>query len=387
MRILFVTPGLLSRFGGSAVSEASLASNLQSQCELFVMCRKGKVDEKFVKKFGLQTIRQYEPTDVLRAYFAPSHPLNSIIREMDLVHINGHWRWENYFFARLCQKFSVPYVLHPRGMLVMRHGRLWLKHVFSYLLGDWIVKNSARIIALSNFEVVSFRSHPIDENQIVVIPNGIDFPNFSNENHTLSTPGPYFLYLGRLEARKNLLFLLNAFSVFSKEGGKARLVFAGPIERGYDQEIWKRARELGIVESIQIHEAIYDNSKWVAMKKALAVIYPSVDEPFGRVPFEALASGGVTIVPDASGSAEYLGRFLPSLIYKENDASSLAQIMSSLASGKVPNLEEVRNWMACELSWQRVATQVLIMYREITTSDRYRRRQESEPQSFSRTSH
>ncbi len=177
-------------------------------------------------------------------------------------------------------------------------------------------------------------------------------------------PGRFFMYLGRLESRKNLLFLVEAFA--KGKTTYAEMIIMGPVERGYDREIMARAEALGVASRVKILPPVYDQKKWGYLKHALAVIYPTVDEPFGRVPFEAVAIGGVPVIPDASGGAEYLKRFVPACVYKNQNIASLTETLDRLGQ-PLPQalkiqLNEAREWVRRDLDWARIAQRVLSLY-------------------------
>src|SRR4051812_15158064 len=102
MHIIVTSQALTPWYGGSAISEASLCSHLGKNCKVTVLCREGAVDYAFVQSFGLKDVREYRPREVVDAWRNPKHWLSRTLDEADVFHLNGHWKWENYFFARLC---------------------------------------------------------------------------------------------------------------------------------------------------------------------------------------------------------------------------------------------------------------------------------------------
>lgn len=357
-------------YGGSAISEASLCSHLGKNCEVTVLCRQGLVDYAFIQSFGLKNVREYRPREVVEAWRNGKHWLARLIREADVFHLNGHWKWENYFLARICAREGVPYVLHPRGMLLVGHRRVLLKRVFNLLIGNWIVRNASAVIALSQFELGQFRPYQTKQDAVVVIPNGISAPKKkSGGSRSPVETKPFFLYLGRLEARKNLIFLVRAFRHYVDRGGDANLLLVGPIERGYDRAVNTEIASLDLKDRARIHPPVYEPERTAYLKQARAVIYPSNDEPFGRVPFETLAAGGVPIVPDQSGSAEYLKPFLPGCIYRHQDAESLLEVLQRLDLREMPNLEQglarARQWVEEDLDWQDITRTVEGLYQKL----------------------
>lgn len=374
LKVVILSPGLLPHFGGSAFSEVSLCASLSKICELTVLCPKGKVDPSFIQSYGLASVSEYDRQDILLAYKDADHWLRLVISRSDIFHLNGHWRWENHFFSRICVRHRIPYVLHPRGMLLMGHRRVWLKRLFNLTIGNYIIKNAAKVIALSQYEVSQFAVHPIDPKKIVIIPNGISMPaaKLSSVSSDSMLPSRYFLYIGRLESRKNLFFLLEAYARYRVLGGKTSLLFVGPSERGYEDELSSKIKNLGFENDARILPPVFDEKKWILMGNAAAVIYPSLDEPFGRVPFEAVVAGVAPIIPDQSGSCEYLGKFMPWTIYKHQDKKSLAEVLWKISEDKIQNSDNgvmsANRWVRENLEWGKVSQTVINLYDDIVTA-------------------
>ena len=387
MRIIVSSQALTPWYGGSAISEASLSAHLSKFADVTVLCPQGNLDYAFARSFGVKEVREYQPIEVFDAWKDNTHWLSQCLDGADIFHMNGHWKWENYFFARLCKKKGIPYILHPRGMLLVDQRKPVLKRLFNLTIGNWVARHAARVIALSHFEVAQFAPYKLSSNRITVLPNGVDAPKLTGADDIplgLNEDYPFFLYLGRLVDRKNILFLLDAFSHYRLSGGQAVLLLVGPVERDYDQKIEARINELKLGGLARILPPVYGNEKWQFMKKARAVIYPTIDEPFGRVPFEAIAAGAFPIVPDESGSAEYLTPFLPECIYRHQDVQSLVSVMSGLELKRkntdTESLVKAQGWVRDVLDWDKVAGSVMKIYEE-ALEEKNPRRNKSHPSS------
>lgn len=377
MRVLMTSQALTPWHGGSAVSESNLASHLSEYCDVTVLCPRGSLDYAFAKSHGVKSIIEYHPRDVFDVWAGKKNWFAQVFERCDVMHINGHWRWENFLFARLSAQRSIPYVLHPRGMCLVGHRRVAAKRLFNFLIGNYVAKNASKVIALSQFEIGQFDPYPIEPRKIEVIPNGI----VSSTRRTQLPPvkhlreAAYFLYLGRIESRKGLPFLLRTYAQYFGGGGQARLVLAGPSERGHDAVLKKLAAELGISSSIQFLPPIYEAEKEELLAQAIAVIYPSHEEPFGRVPFETIAAGGFPIIPDQSGSAEYLRSILPSSIYLHENQRSLLEVMYEAEAGdrelRRSSLTHAQSYINRELTWERIAKRVYELYQSVVGTDQH----------------
>ena len=369
--MLFISSGLCHRYGGSALSESALAAQLDKICQIKPMCPEDRFESSFCDERGLAGVVSYRPKDLVNAWFRPDHWLRKEIGDSDVVHINGHWRWDTYFLVRVLKREKIPYVLHPRGMFLVGHRKKRLKKLFNLLIGNSIVRGAAKIILLSRYEAQQLGPYKIKEDKLVVLPNGISNPGrISTANVSLPFTGRYFLYLGRIEQRKNLSFLVRAFSKYRSEGGRANLVFIGPIEQGYDKEIKETISRLELSERVFLLPPVYGSDKWAYMKRSMAVIYPSLYEPFGRVPFESVLAEAIPIVPKESGSAEYLERFLPLCTFSLDDESSLSGrltwVEKILESGAETGLDRAKEWVTENLDWPRIGKLVHRLYLEIS---------------------
>ena len=111
------------------------------------------------------------------------------------------------------------------------------------------------------------------------------------ERHGLTRP--YFLFLGNIEPRKNLLMLLKAFSQANLD--QTELVLAG--QKAW---LWKDiVRSLGALRlesRVRLLDYVPDEDLPALMQSALAFVYPSRMEGFGLPVLEAMASGTAVVV-------------------------------------------------------------------------------------------
>lgn len=361
MKVAFFSSGLAYKLGGPSFSEALLIRELRKSLDVDIFVPKDQVESDFLEDYDLKNVTTYKPNEI-------SH-LNDRLKSVNLIHLNGHWKWWYSNISNFAVQMGIPYILHPRGMLLIGHRRKQLKRVFNFAIGNAIVKNAAKIIALSEYEKSQFIPYKIAPESIAVIPNPIE------EKETLVAEPPklpagvkdYFLYLGRIERRKNLVFLVRAHKAYKTLGGKTSLLIMGPVEREYDREIRSTVIECGLEQEVLILPPAYENERDKFLQHSKALVYPATDEPFGRVPFEALSVGATPVVPDLSGAAEYLGPFLPECVYRENDASDLAKTLMTVDAMDPERVDAAREWVKKELSLSSIGKKVLAVYESVIT--------------------
>lgn len=366
VKILFLSSSLAQKFGGAAFSESALCGELSKKNEVLVLSRTNRLDVRFAEAQGIKRVKGFKPFEVLLAYFNSKHWLVTDLIEADVFHLNGHWFWENYFFAKLCKKYGTPYVLHPRGMLWVAYRRPRLKKCFNWLIGNWIVQNASKIILLSKYEKNHCKPYKVKNQDLCVVPNGISTPTPTVNN---SIREKYFLYLGRVEPRKNLEFLIRAFSTLNQKDPTTVLRIVGPVEKNYDVPLTKLIEELKLQSCVFLEGPKYGAEKDSLMVGSVAVIYPAFEESFGRTVFEAFASGTICLLPDLSGGAEYVRGFAPEVVYEGTSEIALAKKMAEILN--LPNEKRMacislsQEWISKYLNWPLIAQQVLDIYRQI----------------------
>lgn len=143
--------------------------------------------------------------------------------------------------------------------------------------------------------------------EIEVIPLAVD-ETFSQARGSVPVrpTTPYFVFVGTIEPRKNLLFLLSVWRRLVEElgAGAPRLVIAG--RRGWENEnivdVLERSRMLApfIAEASDLTDA---GLAWL-MAGAAALVAPSFTEGFGLPIVESLAAGSPTLVSDIAAHRE-----------------------------------------------------------------------------------
>lgn len=118
--------------------------------------------------------------------------------------------------------------------------------------------------------------------------------------------GPYLLYLGTLEPRKNVNTLIEAFALVKKKIPGIKLVLAGGLGWQYENTlslIDKRNQDKSILRIGYIPES----DKRMLYCSAKAFVFPSLYEGFGLPPLEAMACNVPVISSEASSLPEIMG--------------------------------------------------------------------------------
>jgi len=141
---------------------------------------------------------------------------------------------------------------------------------------------------------------------ITIIPNGIDLKHFKKSAKLQRDPSQpkTILYVGRLEQRKGVRYLLEAVAELQRERPEVHLIIAGD---GVDREkLEAEAVQLGL-RHVEFLGFVDEPTKRRLLHSADLGCYPALfGESFGIVLLEAMASGLVTVAGDNPGYASVM---------------------------------------------------------------------------------
>lgn len=190
-------------------------------------------------------------------------------------------------------------------------GRLYLR-----LMNKMVLKKSRIVLTPSDFSRRELkRLYNFDTSRVMVTPLGFDrgtyrkIPmNFEEKNKVLEKIGitkPFFIFVGRIEQKKNVAGIIRAFDEIKKQYDCA-LVLSGLPGCGYgdvEQAIQNSPYKTDIIMPGWL------DSEMIAKlyNLAEAMIFPSNYEGFGLPVLEAMASGCPVIISQGNSLTEVAG--------------------------------------------------------------------------------
>lgn len=197
------------------------------------------------------------------------------------------------------------------------------KFVYYY---QWLIpnvlRNSRHVITVSEFskrEISTF--YGIDSQRITVVPNASAFSKTEGKQPLIIHPRPYFLFVGSLDPRKNLIFLLKAFLMAALDDIDLVIVGAGHASFAQNPEIEKFRKQSNVVFTGYVTDDELRNY----YAGALALVNPSLYEGFGLPVAEALAMGCPVLASDIDAFREVGGTDV--VYFNTADASELSNLL------------------------------------------------------------
>ncbi len=197
-----------------------------------------------------------------------------------------------------------------------------------------------------------------------VIPNGVDFGRFASLPPN-PHPEPTILFVGRLERRKGLPVLLEAFRLVKGRLPTARLEVVGP-----DGGLRRRAEDYvrrHRLDGVEFLGFLSDDEVARRYRRAWVFCAPAVGgESFGLVLLEAMAAGLPVVASDIPGYREVAGppKAGGAVLVPPREPARLAAELSALLTEPDRRAELGRRGQAwaARFDWARVARQVLEVY-------------------------
>ncbi len=259
-----------------------------------------------------------------------------------------------------------------------------------FLLNNFIplsLKRADKIIAVSEFtkkEIVDV--YKIDEKKIEVVYNGGASEVFSKKSSDQEIlnfvkknklPKEFILYVGTLQPRKNIPFLLRNFVEFkkkftTKEGIDNLCLVIGGNRAGhnYDKEIDSVMKEVErktpkIAKQIIFSGFIPDKDLPMYYKAAKLICICSRYEGFGLPAIEAMASETPVLSTDASCMPEICSD--AAMLYKQDEDGDFVKKLFKLISDKdcAEDLIKKGKARAKDFSWERTADKVMGVYKKL----------------------
>ncbi|MBX2877805.1 MAG: glycosyltransferase family 4 protein [Saprospiraceae bacterium] len=248
-------------------------------------------------------------------------------------------------------------VIHDLTPLMFPHYHPWIGGLLQRLFLKRILQKTDLILAVSKNTADDLATtFPFTTDKTSVIYPGRDpffRPEFSDAVlRKWKLSAPYFLCVGTIEPRKNLLLLLKAYQQFRiKHKDRVMLLLVGG--RGWKYEVFYE--ELAVHpfrEDILLTGYVEKQDLPALYTHALATIYPSYYEGFGLPVLEAMTCGGVVISSDQASLPEVAGD--AALYFHPEDVKGLLQHMLTITQRKDLG-EEIRNQslqQAAGFSWE-----------------------------------
>lgn len=305
--------------------------------------------------------------------------------------------WEQYWLSRQCAadgvdvlhtpfNFGLPWSTDCPRVLTLHDaiGQLdstsfgrqrWSRDFFQSGLRHWISRTRAdKVITPSEYSRGDLVNHlGIANDKIVVIAEAADARFHEpildaqraliREKYRLARP--YIFYVGGWEERKNIPFLLCAFSAAALGG--VELVLAG----GLDEQragLTSLAASLNVADGVRLLGWVDDADLPALYSEALCFVYPSKYEGFGLQLCEAMAVGCPTLAANKTCLPEVLGA--GGETFRIDSLDELSSLLRRIYDEEEfrAHLSRRASLRSKEFSWHRTVVETMKAYTGVIAS-------------------
>jgi glycosyltransferase involved in cell wall biosynthesis len=237
----------------------------------------------------------------------------------------------------------------------------------------WSAKRADRVVTVSHFsarDLIEIYDVKAENITVIYLAASDEFRPMDRGScreyvhHKYGLASPYILYAGRLQARKNLVRLVEAYSQLRRKGITEDLVLVGKQD-WQANAILECVRKHALESRVTFLGYVPGKDLPYLHNAAKLFIYPSIFEGFGLPVIESMACGTPTITSHGSSLEEIVGD--AALLVDPLSVTSIADAMEKVLQDSTlrQNLSERGIARSGEFSYRTAAEKTLSIYESI----------------------
>jgi glycosyltransferase involved in cell wall biosynthesis len=293
--------------------------------------------------------------------------------DFDLVHIHTVFSYASTTAALMARARGVPYIVRPLGVLNrwgFANRKPFLKRVSFAAIDRQILKHAAAIQYTSVQERTE-AERLCPGAHAVVVPNPVRIsekwgPPARRPESGVSSQ-PVILFMSRVDQKKGLDLLIEAFARVERRFPGSRLVVAGSGDAAFEKSLRRLAEKELVADAMDWVGFVSGAAKQAWLERAAVFVLPSYSENFGVAVAEAMAAGLPVIISDQIGIHPAVTQGGAGLVVPLNVAAladALTRVLADPAAGQVMG-ERGRRLAASEFSIPVVAEKLVALYQSV----------------------
>lgn len=214
--------------------------------------------------------------------------------------------------------------------------------VFDFLFLWLYKKNDTRFITKSNLACEYLTSKGIKKEVIDTVGVGIDEESLLCEKTVINEvsqriekdAGVKLLYIGKLEPRRNIFFLIDLLEALEKQISDVTLYLIGSGDDAYVKEVQNSIKTRRLEEKVVWASKVEQNQLERIYRSADIFLLPSEYEIFGMVLLEAMYYGKVVLTTYNGGSDMIIQDGVNGFIVSQHDKDSWIRIIKDYSIDK-----------------------------------------------------
>lgn len=290
--------------------------------------------------------------------YAQKARIIALFEDFDVIHCHDWMTFKAGIEAK--KATGKPLVVHVHATDFDRTGGNPNQYVYD--IEKQGMEQADKVITVSNFtKDLVMKHYGISPDKIEVVHNGIDYEK-PKQSETFGSDEKIVLFLGRLTLQKGPEYFIEAAKKALDIRPDIKFVVAGTGDM-YGRMI-NKAAELGIAKNVLFTGHLQGKDVDKAYQMADLYVMPSVSEPFGITPLEALKNNTPVLISKTSGVSEVLTNALKVDFWDIDEMTN--KIVSAVSYGSLnSSLVENGNRDIKALSWDNAADKCINVYHNI----------------------
>ena len=279
--------------------------------------------------------------------------------QFDVIHAHD---WLTYFAGIAAKRVSgKPLVVHMHATEFDRSGENINRRV--YAIEKAGMQAADRVIAVSELtRRIVIGKYGIPAEKVVTVHNAVRFGESEEAAPERAVKDKVVTFLGRITYQKGPDYFVEAAAKVLQRVPDVRFVMAGSGD--LMNHVVRRVAQLGIADRFHFTGFLKGGEVQRMFRLSDVYVMPSVSEPFGISPLEAMRSGVPVIISRQSGVAEVLD-YAIKVNYWDVDAlaDAIYGLLTYPALGRMfasKGLEEVTG-----LKWTNAAAKIKMVYETV----------------------
>ena len=279
--------------------------------------------------------------------------------QFDVIHAHD---WLTYFAGIAAKRVSgKPLVVHMHATEFDRSGENINRRV--YAIEKAGMQAADRVIAVSELtRRIVIGKYGIPAEKVVTVHNAVRFGESEEAAPERAVKDKVVTFLGRITYQKGPDYFVEAAAKVLQRVSDVRFVMAGSGD--LMNHVVRRVAQLGIADRFHFTGFLKGGEVQRMFRLSDVYVMPSVSEPFGISPLEAMRSGVPVIISRQSGVAEVLD-YAIKVNYWDVDAlaDAIYGLLTYPALGRMfasKGLEEVTG-----LKWTNAAAKIKTVYETV----------------------
>jgi glycosyltransferase involved in cell wall biosynthesis len=366
MRIAIEALGI-HRYGGGRSATINLFQSLfaldqQNEYLIFLSQHEPKLEAPNVRQH-IVNIRDRFAVRLWAQFGIPR-----LVRDCDIVHFAKNLGVFGLQQRTIVTVYDMTTLIFPE--LSTKLDVWYWKHIEKLTL-----RGADHIIAISHqtaYDIQKFYDLPREQISVIYPACGRHFQPVSDSEigrivKTYELTEDYILHVGRIDPKKNIPLLIEAFSYFRHDNDyRGQLLLIGEqYEKKPDNQIYTKIEQLELNDSVFLLGIVTDRELPAFYSGSTITVVPSAHEGFGLTALEALSCGAPLIVNKAGAINEVVGD--AAIVMPESTPECLASLMTELWLNKARRSELSQRALkqASVFSWEETAQQTLELYQRV----------------------